>query len=101
MGVFGRLLRRVGVPRRDESTSPAAAGADIVAIEFRIPNMVCEGCAEKIDEVLHALPGVREVRPNLAKRRIRLAFEPSRVDAEQLRNALMTAGYAALDVESR
>lgn len=100
MGGFGRFLRRSGVLRRD-GDAPAAAGAEVVAIEFRIPNMVCEGCAEKIDGALHALPGVREVRPNVAQKRIRVSFEPGRVDAQQLRNALRTVGDAALDVESR
>lgn len=99
MGGVGSFLRRLGVARRDERDAPAAAVAEIVAIEFRIPSMVCEGCAENIDGVLHALPGVREVRPNVAGQRIRVSFEPSRVDAQQLRTALTTAGYAPLDRE--
>lgn len=101
MGGFGSFLRRVGVPRRGKNVAPATAAAEIVASEFRIPHMVCEGCAEKIAGVLHALPGVHEVRPNVAKKQIRVSYEPSRVDAQELRNALMTAGYAPLDVESR
>ena len=84
MGGFGSFLRRVGVWRRDAA---AAAGAETVDVEFRIPNMGCEECAEKIDGVLHALPGVREVRPNVANKRIRVSFEPSRVDPDQLRSA--------------
>lgn len=96
MGGFGSFLRRVGVRRRDESHT-AAAGAEIVAIEFRIPNMVCEGCAEKIDGVLHALPGVREVRPNVAHKRIRVTYEPAKIDAERLKSTVVQAGFTAVE----
>jgi copper chaperone CopZ len=58
--------------------------------------MACEGCAENIDDVLQALAGVHEVRPDVSKKRVRVSFEPGRVSVQQLRNALTAAGYTTL-----
>lgn len=94
---FGSFVRRVGAQAGPADDSAAAAGAQVADVEFRIPEMVCEGCAEKIDAVLHGLAGGRQVRPHVAKKRILVSFEPARVDVQQLRDALATAGYTALD----
>ena len=101
MGRLRSLLRRMGAQPRHPNDNDPAAGAEVANVEFQIPDMVCGGCAENIDGVLHALAGVREVRPNLPKQRVRVSFEPERVNVQQLRNALTTAGYTALDVEGR
>ncbi len=87
--------------RRHANDGTATGGSDVTDIDFRIPNMVCEGCAEKIEGVLQALPGVREVRPNVPQKRIRVRFEPTRVDLQQLKDAMTTAGFAAVEAGPR
>lgn len=101
VGRFGSFLRQVGAQPGHANDSAPTAGAAVANVEFQIPEMACEGCAENIDGVLHALAGVREVRPNVPKKRIRVSFESARINVQQLRNALTTAGYTALDVEGR
>ena len=92
MGRLRSLFRRVGAQPGYPNDNDPAAGAQVASVEFHIPDMACEGCAENIDGVLHALSGVREVRPNVAKKRIRVSFEPERVNVQQLRDALTPAG---------
>lgn len=99
MGAFWNLFRRVGI-RRGDADDDAAPGTSTTAhIEVRVPNMVCEGCAEKIEGVLHALPGVTEVRPSVPQKRIRVRFDPSTIDPRQLKRALRTAGFTADETE--
>lgn len=42
-----------------------ARAGPLSEVEFSIPSMVCDGCAEKIRETLAAIPGVRAVKPKL------------------------------------
>lgn len=101
VGLFERLLRRVGGQGGRLNDTAPTAGVDVANVELEIPGMICDGCAESIDDVLRAVAGVGEVRANVRTGRIRVSFDPERVDAQRLRNALTTAGYAALDVEGR
>ena len=61
--------------------------------------MVCEGCAEKIDDALQAIPGVRDIRPNVPQKRIHVRYEPARVDLQRLKDRLAVAGFTAVDTE--
>lgn len=66
-------------------------------IEFSIPSMACDGCAERIAVALRAIPGVRAVKAKLWRKRVRVRFEPSRVSATQLKDALRAAGFSPVD----
>ena len=39
------------------------AGGELSEIEFSVPSMVCDGCADKVRRKLTALPGVEAVKP--------------------------------------
>ena len=97
MNRFAKLLQRLGV-RPNESTGAGAAGDGPLAdVEFCISNMVCEGCAEKIDGVLHAVAGVRDIRANVAQKRVHVRYEPAKVRPEQLKDAVSRAGFTAVE----
>lgn len=97
MSRFAKLLQRLGV-RPNESTGADAAGAGPFAeVEFRISNMVCEGCAEKIDGALHLVEGVREIRSNVAQKRVCVRYEPAKVRPEQIKDAVSRAGFTAVE----
>lgn len=63
---------------------------------FLVPSMVCEGCAEKISVALGPVPGVREVHPKVAQKRVSVRYEPSQVPEERLREELEKAGFPAI-----
>jgi len=70
-------------------------GGDLSEIEFSVPSMVCDGCADKIRRKLTALPGVEAAKPRLWRKRVRVRFDPSKVEDAQIRAALDAVGYRA------
>lgn len=68
-------------------------------LEFSVPSMVCDGCAGKIRSALTALPGVREVRVGLWRKRVRVRYEAARVQQAQLEEAIGSAGFAVSEAE--
>lgn len=65
---------------------------------FKISNIVCEGCAEKITTTLKALPGVKEVKSKAFKKQIQVNYYPEQIKQEELKNALEKEGYIADEV---
>lgn len=61
---LSRFLHRPG-EAGDTSNAPGIENA-----EFLISNMVCEGCAETLDDALRAVPGVQQVTPKVTEKRI-------------------------------
>jgi copper chaperone CopZ len=66
----------------------------IAALDLAVPSMVCDGCAGTIRAALVALPGIREVKVSLWRKRVRVRFEPSQLDAARIRQAIAAAGFA-------
>lgn len=75
----------------------AADNSPLSNEELFIPEMHCEGCAEKISTVLAALPGVREVKPKVSQKRIYVSYEPGKVSEKQLKETIKKAGFTALE----
>ncbi len=44
----------------------------LTVTRFKISNMVCEGCAEKITAMLKALPGVKDVKSKVFQKQIQV-----------------------------
>ena len=95
--MFANLLNKVGVHRRDRGREEVTATGPLADWEFLIPNMVCEGCAERIAGALTSIPGVRDVKPKVPQKRIRVRYEPGQVREQQLRDALTKIGFEAAD----
>jgi copper chaperone CopZ len=66
-------------------------------LDVSVPSMVCDGCADKIRTALAALPGVREVRVGLWRKRVRIRYEPALLQPVQLTDAIVAAGFAVAD----
>ena len=79
-------------PGREEVTATAPLGDR----EFLVPNMVCEGCAEKIAETLTSIPGVRDVKPKVPQTCIRVRYEPGKAGDQQIKDALGRIGFPVL-----
>jgi heavy metal translocating P-type ATPase len=90
---FFEAIRGVG---RSSQLAPEEAGP-LAEVEYSVPSMVCAGCAEKIGDALRPLPGVREVRPEVARKHVYVRYEPARVREERLRDALAAAGFSAAE----
>lgn len=97
MSLFGNFLNALGIRRVGLGREAVTGTRPLAHREFLVPNMVCEGCAEKISGALTAMPGVRDVTAKVAQKRIRVRYEPSTIDAGRLRDALVGLGFSAHD----
>jgi copper chaperone CopZ len=73
------------------------ATGSIAEVEFSVPSMMCDGCAGKIRHALTAVPGVQQVKAKLWRKRVRVRYEPSTIGVEQLKDALVAAGFPAVE----
>lgn len=60
-----------------------------------IGGMHCGGCAQIVQHVLEAEPGVHACTVSDENKHARVAFDPGRTSADQLAKAVQRAGYSA------
>ncbi|QEM04916.1 heavy metal translocating P-type ATPase [Mucilaginibacter rubeus] len=70
----------------------------ISSIEYKIPNMVCEGCAESITTSLKQLPGIQKIKPKVMQKQVLIEFKPDQVKQEQVKEAINKAGFTAIEL---
>ncbi len=62
-------------------------------VSFAIENMVCQGCAEKITDILKETKGVENVKTQAMKKLVNIKYSPSETDENELTTILTKAGY--------
>ncbi|OJY91201.1 MAG: copper-translocating P-type ATPase [Sphingobacteriales bacterium 40-81] len=72
--------------------------AELTEISFKVSNMVCEGCAEKISTALNALPGVTRVKPKVIQKQVLINFYPDQVKQDELKKILEIEGFNAVEL---
>jgi len=97
--IFPAASQRYGVrPEKARTLSEdLREHAALAEREFLIPNMVCEGCAEKIRTALQSVPGVQEVKSKVSQKHVCVRYEPSKVQDSRLREVLEKAGFSAIE----
>ncbi len=55
--------------------------------------LACEGCEERVEDLLKALHGVRQVRARARKQRIEVLFDAAVLEASVIAEQLRKAGY--------
>ncbi len=68
-------------------------------VELELGGMHCGACATRIQRSLTRLPAVASAAVNLATDRAFVAYDPERIDTEDLCRAVSEAGYTAAPVE--
>lgn len=96
LSIFVILLSTIRVRILPLERHEATEGVSLAEVEFTVPNMVCEGCAEKISAALRAVPGVREVKSKVPQKHVMVRYEPEKVKEPQLINVVGQAGFTAL-----
>lgn len=66
-------------------------------VTIRVAGMSCGGCVRNVTGVLKALPGVAEAEVSLDEANARVQFDPAAVSVEQLRQAVIDAGFDSQD----
>lgn len=62
-------------------------------ITLTIDNMVCQGCAEKITDILKEVEGVQEVKTKAIKKSVRIKYSSARTNEDNLITVLTESGY--------
>ena len=62
-------------------------------ISLTIDNMVCQGCAEKISDILKKTKGVEELNTKAIKKIVNIKFNPTETNENELIAILTKAGY--------
>jgi heavy metal translocating P-type ATPase len=100
---FFQAIKTVGQAPQIASSAQAEEGKEVAEsvplaeVEFLVPNMHCEGCAEKISTALTALPGVRAVKPKVPQKHVSVRYEPAKVREQQLKDVVGKAGFTAVE----
>lgn len=58
-----------------------------------IENMVCQGCAEKITDVLNEVDGMKNVKTKAMKKLVHIQYNPEKTNEEELKAVLTETGY--------
>jgi Cd2+/Zn2+-exporting ATPase/Cu+-exporting ATPase len=68
--------------------------AGFATAELPVGGMDCGGCVANVRRALTDLPGVHDAQVLLAGERAEVAYDPTRVSVDALRQAIVQAGYA-------
>lgn len=95
LGLCGLLLCLVACSRAPDSAVPSAADpdADVVARDFAITGMTCEGCVRAIHHAVAGLDGVHRVEVTLEPQAAAVTYEPGRIEPADIIGAIEKLGY--------
>lgn len=83
---------------REPDTTPAtAAPHDALTVSFGVRGMTCANCAQRVEKALRQVPGVKSVEVDLNQGRATVSLSEADADREQLREAVVKAGYEYAD----
>ncbi len=75
-----------------------SAEEELMETRFKIINMVCEGCAEKLTTALTALPGVKDVKPKVMQMQVHVRYYSEQIKQEELKRILEKEGFIAVEL---
>ena len=61
--------------------------------KIKIDGMSCQHCVKTVTDAMVDLDGVSQVKVNLKIGEAKIKFEKGRLDLEQLKTAIVTAGF--------
>ncbi|MBI2585738.1 MAG: heavy metal translocating P-type ATPase, partial [Rhodospirillales bacterium] len=70
-------------------------GGDLKKLHLMVQNVHCAHCIRRIEDALHAMPGVARARVNLSTRRLVVEWRGTETTAQALIERVTTLGYPA------
>lgn len=67
-------------------------------VTLSVPKLVCSSCSATIREKLTAVPGVKAVRFDVARRQATVTWDPARATLQSVRETMKQAGFEAAPV---
>ncbi|WP_081604568.1 heavy metal translocating P-type ATPase [Nafulsella turpanensis] len=97
LSIFAILLNTLRIRGLKLETAQDEEAASVAEVEFKIPNMVCEGCAETITTALKDLHGIREVKPKVFQKHVYVRYESGKLKQQEVKDAIRNAGFTAVE----
>lgn len=97
LSIFTILLNTLRIRNLNLENTNDLETAPIAEVEFKIPNMVCEGCSDIITGALKDMPGIQEVRSKVFKKQIYIRYESAKIKASQVKSTIEDAGFTAIE----
>jgi heavy metal translocating P-type ATPase len=98
LSIFAILLNTLRIRNLKLETSKEEQSASVAEVIFKIPNMVCEGCAETITSALKGLPGIQEVKPKVLQKQMYVRHESGKLQQQEVKDAISNAGFTVVEV---
>ncbi len=77
-------------------TGPTPASSATPSQSYPVMGMHCASCVKTVEEAIAAVPGVESASVNLATSKATVAFDPHKVQPQDLATAVKDAGYTLL-----
>ncbi|MBN9349313.1 MAG: heavy metal translocating P-type ATPase [Chitinophagaceae bacterium] len=98
ISIFSILINTLRVRTLRLETIKEESTAVLTEARFKVTNMVCEGCAEKITTALTALAGVKDVKPKVVQKQVQINYYPEQVRQDDLKKVLEKEGFNAVEL---
>ena len=98
VSIFAILINTLAVRSIKLESIDAVSEGALVQSEFKVTNMVCEGCADKITGEVTKLPGVKSVKPKVMQKQVVISYESDKVTQSQIKETITRAGFNAIEV---
>jgi len=98
VSIFAILLNTLRIRALKLEKVSLETTATLTETSFKVTNMVCEGCAEKITTALTALPGVKTVKPKVIQKQVLINFYPEQIKQDELKRVLEKEGFNAVEL---
>ncbi len=76
-----------------EITGYPEGNRDLANISVKVSGMSCAACSSRLEKVLSKMPGVAAARVNLATETATVAYNPKKVDREQIYATIRETGF--------
>lgn len=97
LSISAILLNTLRIRTLKLETAQEEETASIAEVEFKIPNMVCEGCAETITTALKGISGIQEVKPKVFQKHVNVRYESGKLNQQEVKDAITNAGFTAVE----
>jgi len=98
ISIFAILINTLRIKTIKMETIQAISSKSLNQVNFKVTNMVCEGCAEKITNAVNELPGVKQVKPKVIQKQVAISYEPDKVNEKQIKEVIVKSGFNAIEV---
>lgn len=99
VSIFAILLNtlRIQALKLGREVTEPKENVQLMQVEYLVPKMVCEGCAQTIQNTLSPIEGIHDVKPKVVQKHVIINYEPSKIQESEIRKKLEAAGYSVTE----